>query len=277
MKIRVLAAVLVVTGFTFSRGAQAGFDFLPENRHHLFQSYGLFNEPQTEAYWRTPRHAWGAMGSTMALLEAPDWAWHPQLIVHAKADAAFRFNAKYNTILTETIDARVGLFFDFRVRPDLRFFFGWTHLSGHAGDDINDTSLSGPNLGDEILMLRVVHDCDEHWRVGGTFKPIIGSEPKMKILAADQFVEWFPWGQASEVSHASPYVALGGEEMGVDHLMFNTHAQLGVLFGNHFREAHHTSLRAVAGYYRGMDQRLKYAQFNLARAEWGYVGIAADL
>ncbi len=271
MKMIILAALL------FSKLAFAGLEFLPENRHQLFQSYALFNEPQSEALWRTPRHAWGALGGTMAVLEASDWAWKPQLVLHAKADAAFRFNAKYNTVLTETIDARVGLFFDFRVRSDLRFFFGWTHLSGHGADDINDTSLAGPNLGDEVLMLRVIHDCSERWRVGGTFKPIIGSEPKMKILAADQFLEWFPWGQAAQHSQASPYAAVGLEEMGVDHLMLNYHGQLGILFGNHFREAHHTSLRAVAGYYRGMDQRLKYAQFDLARAEWGYVGIAADL
>jgi hypothetical protein len=98
----------------------------------------------------------------------------------------------------------------------------------------------------------------------------------MKPFSADQFFEWFPWGQAADAQHPSFYAALGFEERGVDHIMFTYQAQLGVLFGNHFREQHHASLRGVVGYYRGIDPRLKYAQFMLSRAEFGYAGLAFD-
>ncbi|MBI3542781.1 MAG: hypothetical protein HY075_05840 [Deltaproteobacteria bacterium] len=251
-------------------------ELLPDSRHQLFQPYSFFTDPQTTLLWRTPRKGWGEVGGTFAALEVTDWAWRPQLIIQGSASAAYRFNDKYDTLLTETIDARVGLAVDLAIAPDSRLEVSWTHWSGHVTDNVPDVSLLGSNSGDELIAFRLTHDIGERWRVGGTLKPIVGSEPGMKFFAADQFVEWFPWGQAADYQHASPYVSLGFEELGVDHLMFTYHLQLGLLFGNHFREKHHQSLRPVAGYYRGIDPRLKYAQFMLSRAEFGYFGLALD-
>jgi hypothetical protein len=165
---------------------------------------------------------------------------------------------------------------DMQTSRDTRFELSWTHQSGHVTDDVPDSTLLGSNLGNEIITLRLIHDVDEHFRFGGSLAPIIGSEPKMRPFAADQFFEWFPWGQSATAQQASFYTAIGFQEMGVDHLMFTYQGQLGLLWGNHFRRLHKTSLRAVAGYYRGIDPRLKYAQFMLSRAEFGYVGFAVD-
>jgi hypothetical protein len=134
-----------------------------------------------------------------------------------------------------------------------------------------------PNLGNEQLWIRAIHDIDGDFRLGATLKPYVGSEPKMKPFAADQFFEWFPWGTPSSYKRGVPYVAIGLDEEGVEKVYLTYQAQLGVYWGNHMRREKHQTIRAVAGYYRGIDPRLKYAQFLLGRADFGYVGAMFDL
>jgi hypothetical protein len=128
------------------------------------------------------------------------------------------------------------------------------------------------------VEVRVIHDFDTHFRVGGTFKVMLDTDPAGEPLASNQFAEWFPWGADSGLpAGMQPYVALGTSEDGTVGYGFNYGAQLGILFGNHFKPEKQQSLRLVIGVYHGEDPRLKYAQFYNSRVEFFYYGVLLNL
>jgi hypothetical protein len=181
-----------------------------------------------------------------------------------------------DTLLTDTVDVRVGLLFLFRLSESARLSVGWTHFSGHISDNVLDPALIGSNLGDETIPIRFVYDMGKYARLGASFKPYIGSEPSMKFFAADQFAEWFPWG-ANDSAQGTPFLAVGCEEYGPHHLDFLLHVQVGIYFGNHLTERHRPGFRVALGFYNGPDPRLKYAQYKDESARFGYLGILFDL
>jgi hypothetical protein len=268
-------AAIAVAAAGFAPPARAEIQVVPESRHHLFQPYAFFLEPQNDLLWRTPTRGWGEVGGVFPLFEATDWRWTPQLLIHGTANAAYVIDTSKLMLMTQTVDARAGLFIDLSLADDTRLEIGWTHESGHVSDDIPDSTLIGPNLGNEIISFRLLHDIEDHFRLGGTLKPVAGATPKLKVFGADQFAEWFPWGQSDPHTH-SFYVAMSLQETGVDHIVPGFQAQVGLLWGTHFRRPHHMSLRLVAGYYTGLDPRLKFAQYLLATMQFGYAGVMFD-
>lgn len=257
--------------------AHAETILLPESRHQQFQTYGLFMDQQSMLVFRFGRRAWGSLGGALALYEKPDWKYKPQLVVHGSATAAFRFNEKFDTLLTETVDARVGLAVDLTLSEAWLLSLGWTHMSGHISDDVLDRDLIGSNLGNESLWARAIRIVNPKLRIGGTLKPVVGSEPKMKFFAADQFIEYFPWGVSENFQDWNPFVAGSLEEYGPDKVDLTYHLQLGWFAGNHTFAKKHSSIRTVAGYYHGIDPRLKYAQFKYRRTDFFYAGLMFDI
>ena len=276
MKTIMTVSLLLAVWVLDAAPARADYVMVPESRHQLFQAYGFFLDPQNDLFWRSPDRGWGAVGGVFPLVEFTDWKGKPQILLQGSANAGYLVDTSKLLLRTQTIDARVGLLVDVALSNDTRLEIGWTHESGHIADDVPDASLIGPNLGNEIISVRVIHDIDEHFRFGGTFKPVAGAAPHLKTFGADQFAEWFPWGQAADVHHHSLYAAVALEETGVDHIIPTFQGHIGILWGNHFREPHTVGLRLVAGYYNGIDPRLKYAQYMLATIQFGYAGMAFD-
>ena len=126
-------------------------------------------------------------------------------------------------------------------------------------------------------MLRVVYDIDHNWRIGATIKPEIDSDPPGQWFGADQFVEWFPIGLDKNFTGGSPYLAIGLDEGGLHDVEITYHAQLGLLYGNHFAPEKKPAIRIVAGYYSGWDPRLKYAQFLNSKVSFFYGGVMINL
>jgi hypothetical protein len=255
--------------------ARAALTFFPDSHDQQFHTYGLYIDNQSDLLVLDSKRAWGALAGAFAILENDSWG-HPQLVLGASANAAFRFNAQVNTLLTETIDARVGLALQFSPEKDFRFMLGWQHQSGHIADNVPDPSLIGSNLGNEIFYGRVVKDFEDRWRVGGELKPFVGTDPAMKAFGADQFAEWFPWGVAGSRRQASPFLAGGLEQYGRDFIQLCGNVQAGVVFGNHFKAEHEPTLRAVLGYYWGNDPRLKFYEFDHQHSDFAYTGLEVE-
>lgn len=260
-----------------SANAFAGMQVLPDSRHQQYQTYGLFFDQQSLLAFRQEGRAWGALAGSIAALELTDWKWNPQLVIHGSANASFKINGKGDTLLTETIDARVGLAVDLKFESDFRGSIIWTHYSGHVSDNVADLDLFGSNLGNEVLDLRLIKDIDTSYRFGLGIRPTLGSDPGMIAFGAEQFFEWFPTGEAADPHHFAPYFATGFEEYGRHAIRFTWHAQIGIAAGNHFGETKHSSLRGVVGYYNGNDPRLKYYQFKDRRVDFFYGGVAFDI
>ena len=250
---------------------------LPESRDLQYRTYGLFFDQQSTLVYRNGGHALGAIGGTIAVLEAPEWRWNPQLVANGSANAAFTLNSRGDTLLTETVDARVGLALDLRFDQSFRGTIIWTHQSGHISDNVPDTDLIGSNLGNEVITLRVIRDIDREWRLGGGLRPTVGSDPGMKVFGAEEFAEWFPWKADPNPHHFSPFVAVGFEEFGRQDIGLTFNAQAGWAAGDHFSELKHPGLRIVVGYYNGADPRLKYFQFKDSKVEFVYGGLMFDI
>ncbi|OFZ83406.1 MAG: hypothetical protein A2583_08535 [Bdellovibrionales bacterium RIFOXYD1_FULL_53_11] len=257
--------------------ADGVLEILPESRHQQFIAYPFILEECTSALYRGAGRGWGAIGGSIALAELPGLPGRPQFVAHANANVSYKFGNRQKPVLTETIDARVGLFVDMEPWPGHRFSSGWTHLSGHISDDVADPDLIGTNMGAEALRVRYIYAGMERFRFGLTLEPLMNSEPAFKGFGAEQFVEWFPFGPNSKRQEPMPYLSLGLEEYGVDSVGITVNVQGGVLFGNHTRPVHEPSVRAIIGYWNGADPRLKYASFKRARASFGYTGIIVDL
>ncbi len=256
--------------------ARADVVFLPESHHHQYLTYGLFLDENSAALYRTGGRAWGNLGGAIALFEENNLPTKPQLVFHAVVNAAYHMTPKGDAVAGETVDDRLGASFEFALQPDLRFSIGWEHWSGHASDDIPDRELIGPNLGDEMIPMRLVYDYQDLGRVGTTLRPVVGSEPGIRPFFMDQFIEVFPWRAQKDFRKATPYVSVGFEEYGRNYIVFTYHAQLGVYFGSHLEPEHHPTLRLAIGYYNGIDPRMKYAQFKDTRQNFGYGGVLVN-
>lgn len=259
-------------------------ELLPESRDEQFRTFGLFIDNQTSfLYMPTVNNMdnnsniWLALGGSFALAELHDWYGSPQLLVYASVNAGDRLKAGGTTILMETIDIRAGLSYEMSFSDKSRLAVSWMHQSGHTSDDVLDPELVHPNLGNEELLFRFIHDIDERFRVGGTLKPYLGSDPGLVRFASDEFGEWYPWGTASAFGKPTPFIAAGLEQWGPDKVRLTSHVQLGAYIGNHLQPLYKPNVRVVAGYYNGMDPRFKYAQFKVLTDHFYYAGFEVGL
>lgn len=269
--------IILALSLLIASSAQAEFVFLPDNHHQQFQSYGLFFEQQSTLVLRQEGRAWGAIAATLALFEEDQWIFKPQLVLHGSANASFKFNSHGDMLLTETIDARVGLSLDLQFSESWRGFIMWTHQSGHISDNVPDPDLIGSNLGNEVIDFRVIHDIDQSFRLGGGIRPVVGSDPGMIAFGAEQFAEWFPWGAQPNPRKLSPYIATGFEEYGRRAIQLTFNAQIGLATGSHFLPQRYPAIRIVLGYYNGNDPRMKYFQMKYSRVEFFYGGLMFDI
>ena len=269
---RIVTIALMLAG-----PSHASWQVVPESRDQQYRTYGLLIDQQATLVMRTAGRAWGGLGGEIALIEADHLPFKPQLVLHGSASAAFRLNERNDTFLTETDDARVGLAIHGEFSPGTRATLAWMHQSGHISDNVLDADLIGPNLGNEIISYRMIHDVDRSFRFGGTLRAYVGADPGMKALGFDQFGEWFPTGVPTDYHQGAPYLAASFEQYGRNHLDFSSNYQLGYMVGNHFDPVKHTSMRAVLGYYQGNDPRLKYYQFKTSRVQFGYLGLMFEI
>lgn len=275
--IRSWALCFLTCTAAFISSAQAEWILIPESLHQQYHTLGLFIDQQSVLYFRDAKRAWGSISGNIALLEQSEWYGKPQLVLSASANTGFGITSKMDALLTETIDARAGLAVNWAHTERLRFSVGWQHQSGHISDNVRDADLIGSNLGNEIFYVRTIWDPCKHLRVGATLKPYVGSEPKMKAFAADQFVEWFPLGTAENPRKPTPFIAGGIEQYGPRSIEFSWNINGGVYIGNHMQAVHMTSARLAVGYYDGMDPRMKYAQFKNGRINFAYFGLGFDI
>jgi hypothetical protein len=269
--------ILILVGVLVGFGARADWEFLPHSRHQQFLTYGLLDEEETGMVFRGGNRAIAELGDSFALLEASGLPGKPQLVLNGSAQFSFRGEGSLLQYYVETFDARFGLFVEFTLDPQLRAWVGLQHVSGHTADGLLDPSLAPLNISDDDFEVRVVRDIDSHFRFGGTLKLMLGTDPAGKPVDANQFAEWFPWGEEPLLGGMQPYVALGAYEDGVSGYQFTYQGQLGILFGNHFKPEKQQSLRLVMGVYHGEDPRLKYAQFFNSRVEFFYFGAMLNL
>jgi hypothetical protein len=266
---------ILVLCFLFSHIARAEVVLLPESRHLQYQTYGLYIDEQSTLIFRSGARAWGAIGGSLALLGDDEIRYKPQLVAHASANAAYQLNTSGDTLLTQTIDARVGLALDLEFTDSLRGAIIWTHQSGHVSDNVPDMDLFGSNLGNEVIDFRVIKDIDTNWRLGAGFRPTVGSDPGMNFFGAEEFAEYFPWGE--DQHSLKPFAAAGFEEYGRDYLRLSSNVEIGLAAGSHFKAEKHPAFRIVLGYYNGNDPRMKYYQFKFSRQEFAYGGLMFDI
>ncbi len=272
---RVLLGLLFLLLFT--RETSAEVSILPESRHEQYRTYGLFIDQQSALLFKSSGKAWGSIGGAITLLEFPDLKYKPQLTVHGSANAAFTINGAGDTLLTETIDARAGLSADLEFTPDWRGSVMWTHQSGHISDNVPDRDLIGSNLGNEVIALRLIHDIERRFRLGGSLRAVVSADPGMIVLGGEQFLEWFPEQYPDSSHQFTPFFAFGTEEYGRQNMEFSWNAQVGLSAGNHFFPKKVSALRVVLGYYHGVDPRLKYYEFKNARSSFAYSGLMFEI
>lgn len=268
------AVILLLVGHLAVAAAIAGATVLPPSRHHRFLTYGLFNEEETALFFRDSGNAWGSVGASMAFIEMTEWAGRPQLVLHGTVSASFRGLGRFFDYTTETFDGRFGVDVELELAPELRLLLGFTHISGHVADGIVDYTLVPPNLGDDAFVARLVWDPGGRFRLGASLRPLVGSDPIAQAFNADQFAEWFPFGSGESATGGVPYLAAGLQEGGPAAIRLSWHAQLGVYFGSHVGELKRPTVRFAAGYYDGIDPRLKLARFRGARLRFPYAGVA---
>ena len=256
--------------------ARAEVEIIPESRHKLYQSYGLFNDEQTTALWRGSARLWGSLGVDVPLVGIPDSPMHPQIVVITSLSASMRVGSAIR-IYSETFDLHVGGAYEFELNPSLRFSLGYYHYSGHVADGVLDLNLIDTTVGYNLMRLRTVYDYGRSFRVGGSFKPYLNSVPSMHFFAFEEFAEWYPLGIDQNPRHGAPFLAAGIEEYGSDRLRPTYHLQVGVDFGHHFEPFTNKGTRAVIGYYNGTDPRLKYQAFVNDTVSFGYLGFMANL
>jgi hypothetical protein len=272
---KILAVLLLFTLFPL---AHAETVVLPDSRDQQYRTFGLFIDNQTSLlFMPTDNRVWLSLGEEFALLEMKGWYGSPQLVGYASINAGDRLNDAGNTILMETVDIRAGLSYEFSFNEKSRMSVSWMHQSGHTSDDVQDQDIVHPNLGNEEILIRYIRDIEDQFRLGGTLKPYVGSDPGLERYASDEFAEWFPWGTAADFSHFTPFIAGSMEQWGVDKVRNTYHAQLGAYIGNHLQAVYKPSVRVVAGYYNGVDPRFKYAQFKDGLSRFYYFGVQVGL
>jgi hypothetical protein len=271
--------VLLSSGNCFGDSdSGSNFVLLPESRDQQYRTFGLFIDNQTSGlFLPSGNDVWLALGEEVALLENKSWYGSPQLVLYASVNAGDRLKTGSSTILMETIDIRAGLSYEFSIDEKQRIAVTYMHQSGHTSDDVQDETLVHPNLGNEELLVRYFRDIQDRFRLGGTLKPYFGSDPGIERFAADQFFEWFPWGTAARMDKFTPFIAGSVEEYGAQAINVTYHAQLGAYIGNHMQPIYKPNVRVVAGYYNGVDPRLKYAQFDFGFQRFYYFGAQLGL
>lgn len=179
----------------FALPARAGFLFLPRSRHQQFLSFAFLTEEQAGLLFRNERRAIGSIAGAITLWEY-DGGIRPQLTFFGSVHVSFLEKSWLADFKTETFDARFGLAAEAPVSDEVRLSLGLVHTSGHAADSILDPDLVAPNMGDDSLHIRVLWDPGPNFRVGTTLRPLLNADPTALAFAADQFFEWFPWGDA---------------------------------------------------------------------------------
>lgn len=271
-KITVFALLMLL--FSYSR---AEVLFNAESNHKLFQSYGLFFDPKISLIFRGDSRQVAEFGGSGSIFESESWGYRSQLIVHASATSNYHYLNNESTIHVETNDARVGLAWDVFIDDSQRFAFIWTHQSGHVSDNIEDISLIGPDLGNEIFDFRYVKDIGRQFRLGAGFRPAVISGPQMQFFGSHEFLEWYPKEVPMDPHKFTPFIAVGLEQYGLKSVSLHGHLQMGLVAGAHFGNLSPQSTRVVVGYYNGGDTRMKYFQFQNTRSEFGYFGLILEL
>lgn len=266
MRIPFLSFLLLCTG-------AFGFTGLPPTRHHQFLNLATLTEEKTGIVMREGGRAWGGIAANVSLVELSEFSFKPQLVLYGIVDVSFRSNTWAFDFLTETFDARFGMAWESVVDESLRFSVGLLHYSGHTADSVLNPELVPPNMGDDVILGRVVYDYGKTLRLGLTLRPAINSDPRKQFFGAEQFVEWFPWGGNESATSPSPFLAAALEEDGPRKIELNYHIQAGVHLGNHFSEAGRQSMRVVIGYYDGLDPRLKYGRIKQTRSHFVFAGL----
>jgi hypothetical protein len=257
--------------------ASQAFEFLPTSEHQLFQPFGIFVEDHSMMVLRDSSKAYGAMAAVLSLIGFPESSLKPQIIISGAATSTFNLPANYGGFETETIDARFSALLDLQLSETLRLSFGWTHESGHIGDDLTELSLMGYNLGNESFPIRLVGDFEKMIRWGFTLRPIFDSIPRTQFLAADQFLEIAPFGESADKSHGNFFIAASLSEWGRKKTLLTFNTELGWYFGKHFDTPHTSILRFCAGYYNGWNPSLKYAEFLGSRMQFVYLAAIIDI
>ncbi len=257
--------------------ARASWEFLPESRHQLFQTYSFFIEQHNILVYRGEGRYWAAVSANLPLVGNNELSTHPQLLFHFSGNDSMHVDDE-GGVFTETLDTRIGLMFEI-VTPQflgLKWSIGLFHESGHTVDGSQDPSLAPLNLGDNVLRARVLRDFGTKIRAGITYVPVIHAIPDNLNAGMNEFIEYFPWGSKEDHS-ASPFLAMGLAN-GISFTGSSTfHAQLGLSFGSHFQDRHTHDARLVVGYYNGVDPRAKYSQFDGDRGAFEYLGIMFDI
>ena len=271
-------AALVFLALSMATAARADMTLLPESRDQQYRTFGLFIDNQTSLLFiPAGNNVWLALGEEIPLVEMKNWYGSPQLMIYASVNAGDRLNSGGNTILMETIDVRAGLSYEFSFNEYERMSISWMHQSGHTSDDVQNPELVHPNLGNEEILFRYFRDIDDHFRLGGTLKPYVGSDPGIMTWGSDQFAEWYPWGTAANFDKFTPFIAGSMEQYGRYAVNWTFHAQAGVYIGNHLKPMYKPNIRLVAGYYNGVDPRLKYEQFLNGFQRFYYIGAQVGL
>jgi len=272
-----VAMQIAQIGPAYAEESSSSWILMPESRHSLYRTYTLLYDEQTSLIVRDGGSAIGIIGGYFTVLEATGLPGHPQLSLHGTAASYFAFPTGSGPLLTQAVDARVGLALDFEIDPSNRASLIWTHQSGHLGDDVVNPVLAAKNLGNEILTFRFIHDIDDTARLGASFRPNVSADPTMLVFGAEQFAEWFPWHAAKNPHSMAPFVGFSMEEYGHSSLDLSANFMIGLASGNHLQGTKHPSLRVVMGYYSGTDLRLKFYEFDKTMMKFAYGGIQVDI
>lgn len=271
---------VLLTGFLFVNVERVWADWtlLPESRHHLFQTYGLFIDMQNIVIGRGQNHYWAAVAANMPLAGNNDSPWHPQIIFHLSGNDSMHVNDG-GGVFTETLDTRIGFFFECTTPIwDIRAYIGIHHISGHTVDGTDDPSLGPLDLGDNTMRTRFVRDFMDQFRVGLDANFVINAIPDNVAHSLEEFAEYFPLGSREDPRGIAPFVAVGYRHpMGSLTGHATIHAQAGVSVGSHFGAKHSHDMRMIIGYYDGQDPRSKYSQYDPARNRFTYLGIMFNM
>lgn len=279
-----LAVLAALTGLAtgFAPEARADWQLAPKNSHALYQSYGLYNEPQSQLLYQSAGRLWAGLGGSFALVGDPDSPAHPQLVLLASTQIV-SMPGGGSRLAMDSLNVRLGAAYESAINPLMRLSLGVLHVSGHAVDggvelDFASAFASGVEAHDTRLFGRFVYDLGPYVRAGATVGPVLGSDTPMESFFAQQFVEAHPWGGADDSRSPSPYAALGLEQEGTHQTGFKNalHAQIGVYLGNHFSNDPKPTLRAVAGFYTGFDPRVAYFRLAGRATTFGYTGLMFD-
>lgn len=254
--------------------ADFDFTFLPNSRHQQYQSYALILDDHAYGLMTRKQSILGQMAGHIAFLEFPTLWGSPQFVFSTSINTILKL--KHYDIFTDTADTYIHFLLEFTIDPTTRFSFGFRHQSGHVTEDTPDQTLHDLNCGIDAFYLRFVKDFQQKLRLGATIAPVIESIPHQSYWEVNQFIEWFPWGVNEKEKVFNPYISYSLSESGWQSFTLTHQIQIGAYLGKHFSDQHATTIRVVAGYYNGLDLRLKYATYRDKHGKFFYLGLMAD-